>query len=439
MLKTKGEEGLEDYLTTIPESHTIPVRKTKAYYNAVSYMGSDPIIELKDSTIFLKDIRFEKGDGTIINFTDSNPNLFKVKVLFKEYPYDDMLKVYIWFENTDLGLAQGRIIPMPAFALKAFHKGISDEITVLDVINKAVEIIGIVIPYIKLIELVQIGSKWYKIVEGGIALFAPITANFISSPAIDKALRSSDAGLKFLQGYNYLSFIYGTKDLKGLAIQISKGNFLAFKDGENLMTIWSTFVAPPDFIILLFLFNGCKSTNELNVDDYKILQIAIQNCVTVSFSVLKNDKSLSNLIDGTEGYKEKINELYLNQNYESDYYFSLDETLFTYKDNWYVQELFSKNNFKGNIKNLIPLKIDYSKVKTKKHLIRVNKNSEFAKSSNYIGDYKFSRIMYDGNKAVILMENNGRLLMFLEKKNNEWVVYKQAGIPYELYEKKIDL
>lgn len=136
---------------------------------------------------------------------------------------------------------------MPAFALKAFHKGISDEITVLDVINKAVEIIGIVIPYIKLIEQVQIGSKWYKIVEGGIALFAPITANFIGSPAIDKALRSSDVGLKFLQGYNYLSFIYGTKDLKGLVIQIGKGNFLAFKDGENLMTLWSTFIAPPEF------------------------------------------------------------------------------------------------------------------------------------------------------------------------------------------------
>ncbi|MDN3606389.1 hypothetical protein [Kaistella yonginensis] len=50
-----------------------------------------------------------------------------------------------------------------------------------------------------------------------------------------------------MQGYNYLSFIYGTKDLKGLATQIAKGNFLAFKDGENLMILWSTFAAPPDF------------------------------------------------------------------------------------------------------------------------------------------------------------------------------------------------
>ena len=212
-----------------------------------SYMGTNPIIEFKDTTMFLKDIHFEVGDGTILNFTDSKPNPFKELGLFKEYPYDEMLKVFIWFENTDLGLAQGRIIPMPAFAIKAFHKGISDEITVLDVINKAVEIIGIIIPYIKLIELVQIGSRWYKIVEGGIALFASITANFIGSPPIKRALESSDAGIKFLQGYNYLSFIYGTKDLKGLTAAIAKGNFSAFKDGENLMTLWSTFVAPPDF------------------------------------------------------------------------------------------------------------------------------------------------------------------------------------------------
>ena len=50
-----------------------------------------------------------------------------------------------------------------------------------------------------------------------------------------------------MQGYNYLSFIYGTKDLKGLATQIARGNFLAFKDGENLMALWNIFVTPPDF------------------------------------------------------------------------------------------------------------------------------------------------------------------------------------------------
>lgn len=158
-----------------------------------------------------------------------------------------------------MGLAQGRIIPLPAFAIKAFHKGVSDEITILDIINKAVEIIGIIIPYIKLIELVQIGSRWYKIVEGGIALFAPITANFISSPPIKRALESSDAGIEFLRGYNYLSFIYGTKDLKGLTAAIARGSFSAFKDGENLMALWSTFIAPPDFDPKPFDKTGLKN------------------------------------------------------------------------------------------------------------------------------------------------------------------------------------
>lgn len=189
----------------------------------------------------------------------------------------------------------------------------------------------------------------------------------------------------------------------------------------------------------LFLLKGCGTKNELNGDDYDIINTVINNDFTVSFTVLKKDYSLRNLIDGTSEYSEKINNLYLNQNYESDYYFSLDKTLFVYKDNWYVQELFAKNNFSGSTKNLIPLKIDFSKIKTKKHLIRIDKNSKLARSQNYIGDFKLSRIIYDGDKAVILMENNGRLLIFLEKKNNEWSVYKEAGIPYEIYEKKIDL
>lgn len=107
-------------------------------------------------------------------------------------------------------------------------------------------------------------------------------------------------------------------------------------------------------LVLSFIFNGCKVTSELNEDDYHILQIAIQNCATVSFSALEKDKAMKNLLDGSEEYKEKINSLYLNQNYESDYYFSLDKTLFVYKDNWYMQELFAKNDFSGNIKNLIP-------------------------------------------------------------------------------------
>ena len=190
--------------------------------------------------------------------------------------------------------------------------------------------------------------------------------------------------------------------------------------------------------ILIFLIS-CKSKNELNLNEYEIIEKAIEKEIILYGYDLQDDKALKNLKRNTPEYDKKIKELYLNQSYESDYYFSLDNTLFTYKDNWYVQELFAKNDFSGNVKNLIPLKIDYSKIKTKKHLIRIDKNSELVKSPNYLGDYKFSRMMYDGDKAVVLMENNGRLLIFLEKKNNEWSVYKKAGIPYQLYERKIDL
>lgn len=273
-LRDRGEKGLEDYLITIPESHTVPVRKVKMD-NGVQYIGPDPIIELKNSTAFLKDIRFEKGDGTIIDFSNT-PNPFAE--IFQEYPYEEMLKVYIWFENKQLGLAQGRIIPMPAFAIKAFHKGISDEITVLDVINKAVEIVGLIIPYIKLIELVQIGSRWYKIVGAGVAAFEPIASMYISSPIVKQGLEKSYEGKLFLQGYNYISFIYANKDLAGsegifeLISKIVRGNKLAFKDGENLLTLWSSFFDTPDFNVLdaknIQDFNNIKS--QINQVEFEI-------------------------------------------------------------------------------------------------------------------------------------------------------------------------
>lgn len=189
---------------------------------------------------------------------------------------------------------------------------------------------------------------------------------------------------------------------------------------------------------LIFLI-ACNARNELNLSDYEIIEKVIEKEIILYGYDLQDDKALKYFKRNTPEYEKKIKELYLNQNYESDYYFSLDKTLFVYKDNWYVQELFAKNNFSGSTKNLIPLKIDFSKIKTKKHLIIIDKNSKLARSQNYIGDFKLSRIIYDGDKAVILMENNGRLLIFLEKKNNEWSVYKEAGIPYEIYEKKIDL
>jgi len=44
-----------------------------------------------------------------------------------------------------------------------------------------------------------------------------------------------------------LSFIYGTKDLRGLINSIWKKDSWAIFDGENLMTLWSTFVATPEF------------------------------------------------------------------------------------------------------------------------------------------------------------------------------------------------
>lgn len=195
-------------------------------------------------------------------------------------------------------------------------------------------------------------------------------------------------------------------------------------------------------IAVFFTLLGCKTNNNaLTKDDYEIMQIVVQNNLNSYTYNLEDDIALKGLDKGSKEYKKKINELYNNESYESDYYYYLDETLFTYKNNWYVQELFAKNDFDGSIKNLIPLKIDYSKIKTKKHLIRVDKNSPLRNSTNCV-KLKLSRIIYDGSdKAVIIIIYNEfyRGISFFKKEGDSWSSYGGGAIPYELYEKKIDL
>ncbi len=112
------------------------------------------------------------------------------------------------------------------------------------------------------------------------------------------------------------------------------------------------------YLAVLSLF-GCQSNkNILNEDDYKIMEIVIQKTVLVdNFSLLENDLAMRNLNPNTPQYREKLNELYENQNYESDYYYSLEDSLFVFKNNFYLEKLFKENDFDGNTKNITLLKL----------------------------------------------------------------------------------
>ncbi|MDN3606392.1 hypothetical protein [Kaistella yonginensis] len=194
--------------------------------------------------------------------------------------------------------------------------------------------------------------------------------------------------------------------------------------------------------ISIFFLLGCKNKNVLTEDDYKIMELIIQKTVTVDdLSLLEKDSAMQNLKPGTSQYQQKLNDLFDMQNYESDYYYCLEDSLFVFKNNFYLKEQFEKIDFDGDRKNLIPLKIDFSKIKTKKHLIRIDKSSPLIKSERYIGEAKLSRIAYDGNTAAIIIIIDGyyRAIGFYKKDGDNWMLFFGDRIPFKIGENKIDL
>jgi len=200
------------------------------------------------------------------------------------------------------------------------------------------------------------------------------------------------------------------------------------------------------FFILLLLLVSCNTDKKLSNDDYEILQIVIGKYIVSRY---ENDDALKKYKKGTEEYRNRMVDLIDKQNYESTYYYTLDDSLFSYKQNRFIKGLFLEYGFDRDIpNNMTSQKFDFSKIKTKKNLIRININSPLVKSENYTGDFKISRILYYGDKAtVILVEkgnkekrnDGGRGILFLKKENEKWEVYKTMGIPFKYYDEEIEL
>ena len=200
------------------------------------------------------------------------------------------------------------------------------------------------------------------------------------------------------------------------------------------------------FFILLLLLVSCNTDKKLSNDDYEILQIVIGKYIVSRY---ENDDALKKYKKRTKEYRNRMVDLINKQNYESTYYYTLDDSLFSYKQNRFIKGLFLEYGFDRDIpNNMTSQKFDFSKIKTKKNLIRININSPLVKSENYTGDFKISRILYYGDKAtVILVEkgnkekrnDGGRGILFLKKENEKWEVYKTMGIPFKYYDEEIEL
>ena len=237
VLLTEGQTGLENYITVIPAHYTIPVRKIKK--DGIYQYGPQPIVELLNDHIHITTIDYWAG---LYIIQGESPFSY----LYKDFPYEEMINVFVVNEHKDFGLADGRIIPIPAFALKGFSEGISEDVTITDVIKKFTETMGIILPFLKLTYLLSEGVYLVGEVAGtSISLGNAFTGQYISS-FLDEKLKATPTGAIFLQAYNYISFMYSNKDIinKGipeLISNIKNGNKLALSDGENLMTLWDDY------------------------------------------------------------------------------------------------------------------------------------------------------------------------------------------------------
>lgn len=199
-------------------------------------------------------------------------------------------------------------------------------------------------------------------------------------------------------------------------------------------------------LLILFVFIlGCKTSqqNYLVDDDYKIIQVLLDRHARVPYSNLKNDSYLNNLEPNSKEYNKKLLDMSLDQVYKDTYYITLNSKLFIIKKNNYIQKLFEENGFTGNYSNLKELMIQQNKIKLHKNIKIIDaNNSDLIHSKNYIGDYSISRIIYEGNKAVVIIKNitgYSRAIVFLEKKEGNWIVIDGKPIPYKVGSENIDL
>lgn len=196
------------------------------------------------------------------------------------------------------------------------------------------------------------------------------------------------------------------------------------------------------FILHLFLLSCTDST--LKEEDYKIFNLILRENVEVSLTQLHNDKKFFGMDKNSQAFQKKIIESFRNQDFESTYYFSIDDSTFSYQTNIFIEMLFREYDFRKKVpENMTIQKIDFSKIQLKKNLVRINKNNSLSKSENYIGDFKLSTILYEGNKATIIISENGRegvaIMYFVERKDDSWIINGSKGIPYKYGDKVIIL
>ena len=101
------------------------------------------------------------------------------------------------------------------------------------------------------------------------------------------------------------------------------------------------------FILHLFLLSCTDST--LKEEDYKIFNLILRENVEVSLTQLHNDKKFFGMDKNSQAFQKKIIESFRNQDFESTYYFSIDDSTFSYHTNIFIEMLFREYDFRKKV------------------------------------------------------------------------------------------
>ncbi|PPZ90530.1 hypothetical protein C3729_13005 [Cloacibacterium normanense] len=237
-------------ISNLPSDHIIPIIKedflphNTGASNVLLTKGPEPSYEMTDYGL-----KIEKIDFYTFKFGDSYSKIVTGEkdpcrlIKNKFYNYNEIIGLFCCFSRKEVGLMQGMIYPVPAFAYEAFHKGLSKDYTILTFINDLSNAAGVLFPFFNILigEEVVINLILLIIGETGLLLDSDIMKGTVDD------LKKTPKGKVFLYTYYFISGFWGNcEQINVVSKAINTNKYKAIFDFENLLSAWGAFYADPN-------------------------------------------------------------------------------------------------------------------------------------------------------------------------------------------------
>jgi hypothetical protein len=175
-------------------------------------------------------------------------------------------------------------------------------------------------------------------------------------------------------------------------------------------------------ILLLLILSSCTS---LDKEEYEVLNAAIDQVV---FKRIDQDYVSQIMEEKNIDYNSAVN-IVQDEMSKKEYTYTISDTLYPVdisKETW---EKLHYDAIFDEVKNRSdkPITIDFSKIKPTNHIRKINK--PISDSTNYLGHFKFHRVLFDKSRKrayvqINIRKRSGFAGLIFEKENGEWKLEK---------------